>query len=868
MQILKKITSIMLVCVLVLSMLSVCAFADESDNTQNIPGESVVPLSGAAAERLHALGIITDTDIANGGERPATRGEFAAWAVRLLGMEPDYGARIYSDVSEDTEYAAYINTACRLNLVSAAQNFNPGSQISFAEACKILLAAIGYGEVAADAGGWPTGYTTTAAKVGIAKGVNTSGAISAGDAVLMTDNTLDAKVLDPDYNGGYSRSDRTVLSEYLRIDKIPAKIDEVLVTDRQIRATSDGASNLYNLADSLDAAIIVEDEADLYVTTDRGNKRVVYIDYKGTVTVEYDYISEVNESADGNRYQTKDINKIKLTNSGKEYRMDSEAKVTLNDADARVTPVILTDAFAKVVVNSGRVVRIDAYSLYEGGIIYHSDPEMIKFIRGDVNNNVMQKLDTVDDMRIYLDGVRVDSMYRLKTDMLFDYYISADEEKMIFVASSRVFTKTMDSAGNGYVKLDGVKYSISQNTGLYVYSNSRERYQKDGSLSSYLGKKVTAFVDDNMYLRYVKVSDDIEYSDSFVGVLMAVSKAIDPFSDNGRLKIFKVTGGKVEKEYDIDETKMEKSPIKMDYLRAYAGDTYGRSFLRFTTNKQNRVVKVEPVDLWGSTTTFSGSISKTVDSWLGNLYCRTATMFAVYTDHNGKCAVRMLDWESDMRDHAFTSPVTIISDYDTMYNPKPTFIMLGEGSQSHRSNSSQDGILMDISEVEDDKIQLNFSNKWGTKKYTVTKDFVERNNLKNNLLVEWYYDLFGENPISIRSTRDLSGDPDTWSTDNASYNSMSSEGFYRADGILYRDEYCAQFSVNGEPSDLIPLNEYYLVYEIVHGKDGMQIVENKRKVPLGYISPGDKVWFHVVPWGPSPRSIYTVIYEKTSIAGN
>ena len=298
MQILKKITSIMLVCVLVLSMLSVCAFADESDNAQNIPGESVVPLSGTAAERLHALGIITDTDIANGGERPATRGEFAAWAIRLLGMEPDYGAKIYDDVPEDAEYAAYINTACRINLVSAARNFNPSSQISFAEACKILLAAIGYGEVAADAGGWPTGYTTTAAKVGIAKGVNTSGAISAGDAVLMTDNTLDAKVLDPDYNGGYSRSDRTVLSEYLRIDKIPAKIDEVLVTDRQIRATSDGASNLYNLADSLDAAIIVEDEADLYVTTDRGNKRVVYIDYKGTVTVEYDYISEVNEAVE------------------------------------------------------------------------------------------------------------------------------------------------------------------------------------------------------------------------------------------------------------------------------------------------------------------------------------------------------------------------------------------------------------------------------------------------------------------------------------------------------------------------------------------------------------------------------------------
>ena len=74
--------------------------------------------------------------------------------------------------------------------------------------------------------------------------------------------------------------------------------------------------------------------------------------------------------------------------------------------------------------------------------------------------------------------------------------------------------------------------------------------------------------------------------------------------------------------------------------------------------------------------------------------------------------------------------------------------------------------------------------------------------------------------------------------------------------------------VNGEPTDLFPLNEYVVVYEMVHSKNGIKIVQNTHEKPIGFISQGDNVWFHVVPWGPSPRSVDMIIYEKTSIDGN
>lgn len=865
MQLIKKTTLLLLIIVFVVSIPISPVFAE--DNT-DIKAVTVEPLSGAATDRLYALGIITNEDISNGGERLTTRGEFAALIIRMLGMEPSFDSQIFDDVTEEHANAAYINTACRMNIVSMADKFYPDSQITLAEASKIILSSIGYDEVAQQSGGWPSGYTSTASKLGIIKGVSASNNINFSNAVRMIDNTLDVKVLDTDYNGSYKRSDGTVLSEYLRIDKISGQISEIFITKRQIRVISDGVSKIYDLADTLDPINIVEDEADIYVSTGHGDKNVLYIDYKGTVTVEYDYISEVNGSVAANEYQTKDIKKIRLSNIDKEYSMDSGARVTLNDADADTSSVVLIDAFAKVVLNSGRIVRLEAYSLYEGGIIYHSDPEMIKFIRGDVNNNTMQRLDTIDDLRIYIDGVRVDSMYRLKSDMLFDYYLSPDESKMIIVASSRIFTKSLISSGSNQVNLDGVEYKINPNTGLYVYSNSRSRYQKNTSLNTYLGKQVRAFVDDNMYLRYVKVSDDIEYSNSFAGVLMAVSQPSNPFSDDGRLKIFKITGGQGEKIYDIDESKMNKSPIKMDYLRDCAGSTEGKSFLRFTINSENRVVKVEPIDLWGNTTTFKGTVEKLNDGWLDSLYCKTATIFAGFVNDRGNFEVRVLDWEANMRDFTFTSPVTVISDYNPRLNPKPSFIMLGKGSESHRSRGAQTGIVEGISYIEDDKVQLSFSNMWGAKKYDVTNDFISSNGLKENLLIEWYYDLFGENSISIANKRDLSGEPDNWSVDNATYNSGITSGFYKADDILYRDEECAQFVVNGEPTDLFPLNEYVVVYEIVHSKNGIKIVQNTHEKPIGFISQGDNVWFHVVPWGPSPRSVDMIIYEKTSIDGN
>ena len=867
MQKFLKHTSLVLILAMVMSMFAFSALADDASKQTTV---TLGYLGDGSVERTQALGILSNSYLALPSAEKVTRAQFVDWTVKALNMSGSGTTGYFADVPDDYWAADSINTACGLNLISKSERFNPDTPITLAQAQKILVCAVGYEPAAQQNGGWPAGYVSVSSRLGITKNISQtdSDGISRFDAIKMLDNILEVKVMKTDYNGVYEQSDETVLSMYLDVDIVNADIVEVIKKDNQIRATANGSTKLYNLADSVNAALVVEDEADLYIREINGRDTVLYIDYNGSVTVMYDYITEVNESENGDRLTTSQVKKIYLQNEDKEYKTDSNLVVTLNDVNALNTPVILSGAFAKVVMRSDKVYKIEAYSLYEGGVLRSASPDRIKYTCGDVNDNVMEKLENIDDFQIYIDGKPHTNVYDLKHDMVFDYYISPDEDKLIIVASSRTLSKKLDGSGSNSLYLDGVEYSISPQYGLYVYSNTRQRYQKDASFDNLIGKTVTAFVDDNMYVRYIRVSDSIAYTGTFVGVVMATATDGSALNtDGGKLKIFKLSDGDGEKEYEVDAKKMKNSPIKMDYIRANAGSEYGKSFFRFTTNSEGKITRVEPVDMWGNVKTFSGTIGKLDDYIVDSLYVRRAKLFAAFND-NGTFRVKVLDWDLDMRDTTFEQNVSIISDYDPINNPKPTYVMFGKGSDGHRSSGSQSGVVTKIRYIADNKVSLVFDNTWGNKSYVLNKEDFEPMGLKEGMLVDWFYAYFGDVPISIRNKRDTTIEPDDWVTDNANYTPGSNDGFYRADKILYRDGSVAQFMVNGEPTDIIPLNDYVVIYELVHEKNGTRLVQNRGKNPLGYINQSDNVWFTLLTWGPSPRSVGVVIYEKNGITGN
>lgn len=140
-----------------------------------------VPESAAYAE---AVNVLADNGILNGDENgnfnpnnTVTRAEFSAIICRLLGVEED--AKVltqskFSDVSSSHWAKGYIAKAAELGIVNGNEDgtFKPEDKVTFEQAVKMLICAIGFEENAKEAGSYPDGYIKIAEKYGYLQGID------------------------------------------------------------------------------------------------------------------------------------------------------------------------------------------------------------------------------------------------------------------------------------------------------------------------------------------------------------------------------------------------------------------------------------------------------------------------------------------------------------------------------------------------------------------------------------------------------------------------------------------------------------------------------------------------------------------------
>ncbi|MBQ7900769.1 MAG: S-layer homology domain-containing protein, partial [Clostridia bacterium] len=159
-----------------------------------------------AVELLSALEILQGDD--NGNFNPdntITRAEFSAVVCRALGFEGSAngakGATAFTDVAADHWASGYINIASQQGIVNGRGNgiFDPEGNVTFTEAVKMLVVALGYEPMAAQRGGWPTGYLTVANSTKLTAGVSATGTDTAAlrsTVAQLTANALDIPVMD------------------------------------------------------------------------------------------------------------------------------------------------------------------------------------------------------------------------------------------------------------------------------------------------------------------------------------------------------------------------------------------------------------------------------------------------------------------------------------------------------------------------------------------------------------------------------------------------------------------------------------------------------------------------------------------------
>ncbi len=132
-----------------------------------------------AVTYLAGAGIITgDMDGNFNPDAEITRAEVAAMICRLMGAGDEAQVarnQTYGDVSGHWA-EGYITTATRKGVFNGdgAGMFRPNDNVTYEQVIKILVCVGGHDSEARSKGGWPNGYITVAAELGITNGVRFS----------------------------------------------------------------------------------------------------------------------------------------------------------------------------------------------------------------------------------------------------------------------------------------------------------------------------------------------------------------------------------------------------------------------------------------------------------------------------------------------------------------------------------------------------------------------------------------------------------------------------------------------------------------------------------------------------------------------
>ncbi|NPV26685.1 MAG: S-layer homology domain-containing protein [Firmicutes bacterium] len=229
---LKKHNKLVVLAVLLTFLFSIVGTASAAPIPTDIKGKNYEQ----AVTELAALDILTGyPDGTFKADNKITRAEFAAVAVRLLGLEKSAqftkGDTPFSDVTAAHWASGYINVAVDQGLLKGYPDgtFKPEANVTYAEAVAILVRALGYEP--AIKGAWPTGYLAKGNEIGVTDDVTVvaNAPANRGDVAIMTDNSLDIPMM---YQATYGTGDveyrnddpnKTILTEKLDLYVVKEK---------------------------------------------------------------------------------------------------------------------------------------------------------------------------------------------------------------------------------------------------------------------------------------------------------------------------------------------------------------------------------------------------------------------------------------------------------------------------------------------------------------------------------------------------------------------------------------------------------------------------------------------------------------------
>lgn len=177
--------------------------------------EELKDISGYEFEKeiliLQSLGIVNGDE--NGCFKPSEYVKRSE-AAKLIDITFSYSGTLYeqaetgfSDVPSSHWASGYIKSAVDRGFINGMgdENFAPDSDITFAQACTIIMKALGYGMFAESSGGYPDAYIKYAEIVNITDKlvINADMPLTKGELAYMIANALETPVTEVSADGRF-----------------------------------------------------------------------------------------------------------------------------------------------------------------------------------------------------------------------------------------------------------------------------------------------------------------------------------------------------------------------------------------------------------------------------------------------------------------------------------------------------------------------------------------------------------------------------------------------------------------------------------------------------------------------------------------
>ncbi len=362
-----------------------------------------------AVELLYNLGIVQGNE--NGeflAENPVSRIEFAIMILRMMGLENiSAGPHNFNDIPSTHWAYNQVSALNELDICDgiADDYFGATETVTFDQAAKMMVSALGYKEIAEQDGGYPEGYLSMALQLGILKDVSIEGTnLKRIEAACLINNCLGIK-MGPGRAPQYA--DRTML------DVLGVEVYEGTVTGiysaQENGALSPGEVEIDNVHYILSSdCIFREDElfgqkVKYYIKEPTDNKEICYMLQLGdikTLTVDAENITKV---ASGEFEYKKGINR-RTENTATFDLMTvyyNGLKVTSNYVNAS----ILKPDEGKVVLYD-----MDDNNIYETALVTSYETLSVMRIEdGKIYDEYGYHFDmsNCDNIRVYKDGTEV-----------------------------------------------------------------------------------------------------------------------------------------------------------------------------------------------------------------------------------------------------------------------------------------------------------------------------------------------------------------------------------------------------------------------------------------------------------------------------